>query len=279
MTAIAHSFRTITGPSVELVTITPDMAKRWLENAGPNRNLSDFHVRRLESDMRSGQWAVNSETIKFDTDGRLLDGQHRLWACVLAEASFESFVAYNLPAEAQNTVDTGRNRSFAHVLQIGGQSNVSMMAGAARLWYGYDHGLLGGGNKIRASHRDLLTTVDAHPALKTAVEHYVSLPNMRKLGQPSALVFAYSGALERDAKGAREWFEALASGAGLESDNPAFLLRERLIAQRTQRPGQRRGEDTAAIAIKSWRAFAEGRAIHPNALRYMSNEKFPSFDD
>lgn len=263
-------------PTMELYTITPELAQQWLEKSSPNRRLNDNQVQRYARDMKAGNWALNAETIKFDIHNNLIDGQHRLWAVLISETPIQTFVAQNLPPETMDTVDTGRNRTFANVLQIGGTTNATVMSSAARLWYGYENELLGGGT-INPSHRDLQAVIEAHPDLHDRVLDYSGSKNMRKLGQPGAVVFVYSGAYERDPEKAKEWFEALSSGTGLAADNPAYLLRERLIALRTETPGRRRAEETAAIAIKSWNAFRAGKPMNPNGLRYRSNEKFPRF--
>jgi hypothetical protein len=77
---------------VEWMTVTPDQALKWLEDTNTNnRSVRDIHVQRLASDMKNGKWrGFNGEAIRFDSLGRLVDGQHRLWACTVAGVPFDT---------------------------------------------------------------------------------------------------------------------------------------------------------------------------------------------
>ena len=71
-------------PTFTIDTVTPAIATRWLGLNTNNRHPRITDVRALAADMRGGRWQQNSETIKFGTDGRLIDGQHRLMAIELS---------------------------------------------------------------------------------------------------------------------------------------------------------------------------------------------------
>jgi len=108
-------------PTVTRMTITPDMAINWLEKINAsNRPLSDAHVERLARDMKEGRWLLTHQGIAFAPDGALLDGQHRLWAIVQANVPVELHVWSNVPPESLMSVDTGKTRSLADVLHLGG---------------------------------------------------------------------------------------------------------------------------------------------------------------
>lgn len=68
--------------------------------------------------MTQDRFPLNGETIKFDKDGKLLDGQHRLAAIVMSGVTKLIYVAYNVPRSAIITIDTGRNRSFSDQLRV-----------------------------------------------------------------------------------------------------------------------------------------------------------------
>ncbi len=46
--------------------------------------------------MKSGEWKYNGESIKVCTDGSLLDGQHRLEACIESGVTFDTLLVTNL---------------------------------------------------------------------------------------------------------------------------------------------------------------------------------------
>src|SRR5438046_2404287 len=55
-------------------------AEQWLAANTANRPLSRSTVRGFADAMRSGEWLVTHQGVAFDTDGVLVDGQHRLAA-------------------------------------------------------------------------------------------------------------------------------------------------------------------------------------------------------
>src|SRR5688500_13425048 len=98
-------------PTIEKVTITPQMAKDWLAANTHNRKLRDHHVVALSRDMKAGRWHDTGTPIKFDRAGVLLDGQHRLEAIVLADVPIQMWVFRGLESEVQDYMDTGLRRS------------------------------------------------------------------------------------------------------------------------------------------------------------------------
>lgn len=66
--------------------ITKDIALEMLETVKEvNRDVNQKHVQALAQQMLLGRWLTPSEQssfIDFDTRGRCIDGQHRLWAVV-----------------------------------------------------------------------------------------------------------------------------------------------------------------------------------------------------
>ena len=67
--------------SCEVVTVTPEMALRWLSNNPHNRPIRAERVEELAERIRCGEWKPNPPVEVFDT-GRLWNGQHRLSAIV-----------------------------------------------------------------------------------------------------------------------------------------------------------------------------------------------------
>ncbi|NUN01320.1 MAG: hypothetical protein HUU41_09415 [Bryobacteraceae bacterium] len=58
--------------------ITPELARQWLERNVRNRPISENTVIAYGLDMLEGRWQYDGAPIRFDTDGNLIDGQHRL---------------------------------------------------------------------------------------------------------------------------------------------------------------------------------------------------------
>jgi len=101
-----------------LEEITPDLARRYLAyNIQENRKISPSQVTKYAADMAAGNFMINNNAICFNEYGQLIDGQHRLQACVKAGVPFRSFVTRNLPADAYKVIDTGRPRDAKAALK------------------------------------------------------------------------------------------------------------------------------------------------------------------
>jgi len=106
---------------MDLMTVTPTMALNWLENANQrNRKLSDVYAERLARDIREGRWLLTHEGIAFDKNGVLLDGQHRLWAIVLANIPVQLYVWQGISTQALLTIGGGKARTVADILTLAG---------------------------------------------------------------------------------------------------------------------------------------------------------------
>ena len=103
---------------IERIVITPDMAKVWLDKNVKNRKLQRHTTSKYARDMLAGAWQVTGDAIRFDVHSNLLDGQHRLKACIEAGVPFETFVIYGLPTQTQDVMDIGKIRSATDTLAL-----------------------------------------------------------------------------------------------------------------------------------------------------------------
>jgi hypothetical protein len=116
----------------EVVDVTPDMARDWLATNIVNRPVSRIAVAKYASDMRSGRWRLTKEAISFDTDGRLDDGRHRLFAVIDADTAVTFTVITDAPIDQFEVLDSGRARNLGQILAMEGQPNPFNVAAAAR---------------------------------------------------------------------------------------------------------------------------------------------------
>jgi hypothetical protein len=153
--------------SMEVATITPDIARQWLDNNIRNRPVREGTIRKYVEAMKAGQWELNGETIKFSTEGVLLDGQHRLRAVVQSGVTIQSYVIHNLSGKVFDTIDTGANRSIGDLLALQGEIDTGRLGPALRLQYVHDE--LGSVRELTSmlartvNNRDLLETLQRHP--------------------------------------------------------------------------------------------------------------------
>jgi hypothetical protein len=98
------------GVSVDWEIITPAVAAEYLDQNTDNRHLRSRAVDMYTRNMLAGEWKVTGETIKFDRNGRLIDGQHRLAAIIRAEKQQPCLVVRGLEPEVQGVIDTNLHR-------------------------------------------------------------------------------------------------------------------------------------------------------------------------
>lgn len=103
---------------VEMVLVTPLLAENYLKFNAKNRKVSIKHLNFLSKEMKSGRFIENGESIVFDKDGQLKDGQHRLRAIVITGLSYFIPVVRGVDKSSMATYDTGKNRSASDILSL-----------------------------------------------------------------------------------------------------------------------------------------------------------------
>lgn len=116
---IAASQHPTPEPYNQVIDITPALASTWLETNEGNRRLNWNYIAQLARDMKAGQFACTHQGIAIDTHGRLIDGQHRLWAIVDADIPIRMRVFYNEPEANMIHIDGNRPRQAADRMTLG----------------------------------------------------------------------------------------------------------------------------------------------------------------
>lgn len=102
----------------ELINITPEMALDMLSKNSANRRVRQSRVQFYAEQMKKGNWHLTGQTITFDKNGQLLDGQHRLYAIVESEVTLPFLVVTD--AEPATEYDCGIPRNMQDRLLLGG---------------------------------------------------------------------------------------------------------------------------------------------------------------
>jgi len=237
-------------------TITPTMAAQLLAEHNPhNRALSKPTVKRYAKLMSEGKWQLNGGSIKRDTNGNILDGQHSLAACVEADVPFETFVTEGLDPEVFDTIDTGKPRSAADALFAGGMgTNARLVAAVANMAIKLEQGTLRR-NRYIEPHQ-VRQWVQDNPDVLEAVE---KVKAMSPLGFAPVLGLAYFLAKRSAPDKAETFFTALETGENLHKGDPAYTLRETLIRHRSDRSYHK--ADVLAMAAKAWNFFIQDKKL------------------
>lgn len=253
--------------NAEWVTVTPQKAAEWLKTAQDNyRNVSEKTVLSYAIAMENGEWGENGETIKFDSEGRMWDGQHRLHAVVLADAPVKMLVVYNV--EDQRGVDVGKNRTLGDYLknQDVGVTSSNTLAEAIRFLWELQHGKYSGKKygTIRPSHSALLEFMEKeHPNLPASVEKCKP-----KSLLPRGHIAGYHCLFSRyDVDMANEFAEALrvSDELYLDSKDPVKKLRDKLIKDAMKTVSKMPRKTKTATAISAWNYWVDRKT--PKSLR------------
>lgn len=154
--------------------VTPQWAEKKLaelqklvdEGTFRNRNINKDLVNTYASDMARGRWGITHQGLAFDEYGRLLDGQHRLWAVIKAGIPVVMAVTTGVPATTNGKMDlpTMDLLDRGKVRSIGQQLHIA-------------HGVVGAG-QVAATIRSIAYVYTNDSGIKLSITQTVELINM-----------------------------------------------------------------------------------------------------
>lgn len=249
-------------PTANVVEVDPHLAERWLGKCVRNRHLRPNVVGAYASDMLADAWQLTGEAIKFDTDGHLIDGQHRLQAVIRSGATVRMFVVWGLATAAQDVMDSGARREARDMLHLAGHRNASAVSSAARLALAYEDGALTMRGSSRTAgrpytHTQIKTYVDENPDIEEAVDLG---RNLHLDLSPTVKNVALFLLMRVDTNAAHAFFTSLANAATEGADDPRSVLLRRLAAAR------RNNEKLSpyvqlALTFRAWNAWRKGQRL------------------
>jgi hypothetical protein len=273
-------------------------AKRYLAGMVINRPIDQGRVIEFATAIDEGKWVLNGETIKFDDEGRLFDGQHRLEAIILAGKAVASHVVRGVnDPRAFSTVDVGKPRGHGDIFGIAGYSSPKAASTSGLLIYYYKNRMLTmkGPRGFTRTGRELVKgTPYSHVRSRTVVpkeqlvqfcepyreqimsaERFCTRLRFPLIPRPvqTALFVLFSekaGAFETES-----FFGALKEGVGLTSNDPVHVLRQRLIKEVASKIVRLNRYVLMALIVRAWnikRAGKQGGAF----IRVPEGEHFPT---
>jgi hypothetical protein len=241
----------------EITTITPEIAEAYLSKNTGNRKLSYSTVNSYARDMAAGKWLLNGDAIRFDVNGDLIDGQHRLAACIKAESNFQSLVIYNLAHAAQDTIDGNRPRRASDILTINGFISGNLRAAALRLIGGIKLGL---DNPLafRATTQEILAANKRHPEL--AKSFWVQKPTIPVRGSMLVVTHYIGSHILDNPASATDFAEVFITGKPAYKDDPALITRERFMQAKLKGHEMTRTMQWNML-VAAWNKFRKGDKV------------------
>lgn len=202
--------------------------------------------------MAAGKWGLTGDTLKFAPDGRLLDGQNRLAACVRAGKPFKTHVVFGIDPRLFARMDIGKPRNAADILHIAHYKYASTLAAALRWAYLFDND---------PHSRE---TLKPEFVLELARKHYRDIePHLKQgreinrqyghpAGQMAALMYKFSKADRADALDfMRAWMRGHREGRHSIIDSMQTVLQ----SIKANNNGRIHELTRAAAIIKAWNIF------------------------
>lgn len=249
-----------------IVTITPTYAAQLLESNSHNRKLDDRLVADYAKEMSHGKWEINGETIKISKTGILLDGQHRLNACVRSGHDLVTMMVEGLDEHVFTTINRGKKRSIAQILAMEGCKNAAQVGSAIKWVNWIETGKIRpvmSGNDVKPTAQETLEWLQAHTFIIEAVKAVVG---MRHLSSVSITAAVYYLLYMKDANLCVDYFKGLVKGENIRSGDAAFAIRNRLISK-SRDPNI---SEQAVLLVRGWNAFRHNEKMH-NVVGWVKN--------
>ena len=263
------------------VLITPELAAQWLARNTRNRNPKTEAIGRYAEDMRSGNWRLNGEAIKFSRTGVLLDGQNRLLSCMAAGKPFLCSVVFGLEDKVQDSMDGSIIRNLADVLSISYDvKNSNIVAGVVSGTLAWSKGVRTTAaahvKSSRAQH--IAWFVENRDEVAEATKAGVHIYGTKIGLSPKEAAVLWWSLSKIDKEEADDFFDKLGTGVGLTEGHPILHLRKKLLSNAVAPAGRKMPPShKAAFVTKAWNLYRDGEQI--GALTYLpggkKNEKFP----
>lgn len=237
-------------------------------NIDHNRTPMNDRIERMARDMRNGDWVATADPIKFNTAGKLIDGQHRLRAILMSKTTQRLLVARDVTDDAVYVIDTGATRSAAQALKIADAdlTNTNTLVAVAQLIHQYESGFLRNtGNNINSKERmtnaEVIRFIEENrEALETATRMAKWVAKNAPLAT-SVLGAAYYVLAKIDPEQASMFYSRVREGsAGFTVSDPVTTLVRRLYQDKLN---QRRVIPAQGLfyIFRTWNAWRDEESL------------------
>lgn len=263
---------------VAAALIEPDTAQQMLDHNINNRKILRQHVIKLARALQTEQYVFNGDTIVFDKDNVLIDGQHRLTAIIESKKPAICFIICGVTGDAWNTKDQARARRASQAFDRAGVKHPSAAATAAGHLINLigTQGYVSNNRSKHPSHQDRFDILDRHPGLLESVAYREKL--VKEYGasgvSPKFAANHYVAYAEDPAK-ADEFFERLFSRQGLSKASlkseygAIYRLRKELDEQKDGKKLSQK--DLHNLFNLCWNKFVKGETLKRLSLPKSGN--------
>jgi hypothetical protein len=253
--------------------IAPDMAADWLEyrEFDGNRKPSRAKVDQLAVTMKAGDWLETHQGIAFDTEGKLIDGRHRLMAVAASGVTVKMWVFPDQTRDTFDVIDTGYARQATQFI-----SSVAptMAAGAVRYISAATDREYPGIYRNKMPVHDVLAFHRQWPEIETWALATWGARSVAAIPPSPLLAIVAMG----DRGGVRpgvieDFLSGLKSGAIGDAHDPRLILRNRFIKDHKNLAGSRNRPHVYALIVKAFNAFVQDE--RPKRIIWSEGDHIP----
>tara|TARA_Y100000114_G_C11741396_1_gene319122 strand:- start:393 stop:1289 length:897 start_codon:yes stop_codon:yes gene_type:complete len=263
-----------------VVRVTPEIAEHALtETNHKNRPISSSKIVSYSNDMRSKNWSLTGETIKFGNDGLLKDGQHRLYACVRANTHFDTHCIFGIHAETFQHIDIGKRRGGADTLAMMGVPNSRVAATIIKMIIAYENGL-SESPKAGVSNdwiKEKYNSEIDHELLQEAIALASRVYKITKWQTGVVGAFFYVAVQKGQRDQVSPFFDDFVKGIGKSARAPIPYLLAQVNRMRTDRTMLLRAHQLSILLSRTYRNYKAGRLSNLADVTVSLDDKMVAF--
>lgn len=278
---------------VSIEEIDAFTAKRYFETIKLERKISASNLNRISYKLLNKHWInLNGDTILFDCNGNLIDGQHRLLAIIKTGIPIVTFVIRGIEASIFYGKDKGKNRSISDTLSMLDYSNTNVLAATLKLlWMYKNNSLKQIGLRLNVSgkvnrefdDRNAVNLLKEHKHLNISIANSLKLYRKQNihLFTASMLSFYFYILPYIEPKDAITFLETIVGIKENINTPMQYLIKRAFSSYKTPLYRDKLSViEFYAITNKCWNCFIQGR--HINSIRGISwkyKEEFPNLQN
>ena len=265
--------------SIYFRDVTPQLASSILaEHNTKNRKVLRSHVAALAKNMEEGTWYFNGDTIRFDNDGVLIDGQHRLMAIVKSGCTIPCLFVVGLEPNVIKCIDIEmKPRNLKNLLEMDFVKNAGIKATTIRRYFSLREGLVAlsnseGSQSVHAVPATMETQYNFYNDNVDVVTQVTALGaalNKRTQLLPAgdiaaiALLLIHDNGYHYDM--VKDFFDAIMLGSPIQMLNEVHLALTKNMSTMKKMTGLYK----QSYLAKAWNYYAQGKFV--KQVRYNPN--------
>lgn len=252
-------------PTFQVTNLTPELARELLAGQAPNRNKKWVKIDQFARNMKAGLWTFTGEAIKFDWNGRMIDGQNRCEAVIKSGVTIQVLVIRGLDPTVQGDMDQVTPRSSRDALKFAGYEDtkdVSAAISAHRAWKdgAIGHCMANLSYYSRPSNSEAVLYAAQHPELVAAAKAAQTIYSHGLRLPIGAIAVALVETAAIDAAASKDFFDRIINLRTTGPGDPVHTLLKRIDAIRSV--GHRVELSMAMyLLFRTWNAYRDGEHL------------------